>query len=270
MKDRLDEWMSRARRLDAAMGARVDDVARQLTGTHARQPIELIHAIVHGIEREVQPAGRGRHVFPFTHVRVWLLAPTPTDKARLEGACAGPPALEQRIHERLSTAGCSGTPPLVRLSFVPKARADWREADHHLEFVREPAPAMPAVVQAAVLALSVVQGAAAQAEYTFTGGVITLGRGAEVRDAAGGLLRTNTVAFAEDGTDVNLSVSRRHAHIAADAGGRFRLHDDGAQATRVVRDGRAVMVPRGRGLGLRTGDEIVLGAARVLVRIVEG
>jgi hypothetical protein len=267
MKEKLSEWMSKARRLDAMLGARVDGVTRQIAGTHTRQPLEIVHAVVHAVATEVQPAGRGRHLFPFTHVRVWLLASTTTDKARLEAACEGPPPLEARIHERLATAGCSGALPAVRISFVFEARANWREPDHHVEFLREVAPPAPPVGRTSTLVLSVVHGTAEQAEYTFTGGGVTIGRGREVRDSGGGLLRTNAVAFTEDGTDVNLTVSRRHAHIAPDAPDHFRLHDDGAQTTRVIRDGRAVAIPRGRGLRLRTGDQIVLGQARVQVRI---
>jgi pSer/pThr/pTyr-binding forkhead associated (FHA) protein len=79
------------------------------------------------------------------------------------------------------------------------------------------------------------------------------------------------VAFREGAGDVNQSVSRRHAHISYDPDGRsFRLHDDGSEhGTGVVRLGRTVAVPRGtRGVRLESGDEIVLGEARVRVRFV--
>jgi hypothetical protein len=46
------------------------------------------------------------------------------------------------------------------------------------------------------------------------------------------------------------------------------LHDDGSEhGTGIVREGRTVPVPRGaRGVRLFSGDEIVLGEARVRVR----
>jgi pSer/pThr/pTyr-binding forkhead associated (FHA) protein len=77
------------------------------------------------------------------------------------------------------------------------------------------------------------------------------------------------VAFLERSGDANQTVSRRHAHIAYEPAGRcFRLHDDGSEhGTGVVRLGRTVAVPRGtRGVRLESGDEIVLGDARVRVR----
>ena len=69
---------------------------------------------------------------------------------------------------------------------------------------------------------------------------------------------------------MNHSVSRRHAHIVFDAALReYRLHDDGsAQGTSVLRNGHAIQVPSGtRGIRLRSHDEILLGEARLKVRI---
>jgi predicted component of type VI protein secretion system len=55
-------------------------------------------------------------------------------------------------------------------------------------------------------------------------------------------------------------------------GDGYRLLDDGsAQGTTVVREGRSVTVPHGsRGIRLQSGDEIVLGEARVRVKIHRG
>jgi predicted component of type VI protein secretion system len=101
---------------------------------------------------------------------------------------------------------------------------------------------------------------------------IDLGRCAEVRDSRHRLIRTNHVAFLERSGDVNQSVSRRHAHISYEAAATcFRVHDDGSEhGTGVVRRGRTLAVPRGtRGVRLESGDEIVLGEARVRVRFPE-
>lgn len=269
MKHKLSEWMSKARRLDSAIGARVDGAARQLGGAPVRQPLEVVHDVVRAVEHEVQPAGRGRHVFPFTHVRVWLTAPSPMDRARLEAACEGPPALDTRIRERLAAAGCEADQPDIRLTYVAKGRAEWREPDYHVEFSREATQAAPEPSRVRRLDLAVTHGTAEHERYTFTTGVLTLGRARDVRDTRERLLRTNDVAFADDGSDVNLSVSRRHAHITPDPSSGFRLHDDGSGETRVMRDGRGVPVPRGRGLRLRHGDEIVLGQARIRVSLAD-
>ncbi len=270
MKDKLSEWMSKARRLDAAIGARVDEATKQVSGSRTRQPLEILHDVVRIVEHEVQPAGRGRHIFPFTHVQVSLAAPSPLDRARLEAACGGPPPLDTRVRDRLQALGCAADDVSIAIAFVVEAAPEWRQPEYHVDFARDVTPPTPApVVTVARLDLKVTCGTAARTRYGFTNEVVTIGRGREVRDAAGGLLRTNVVAFDEDGTDINGSVSRRHAHIAPDARDGFRLHDDGAQETRVIRDGRAVPVPRGRGLRLRTGDEIVLGQVRMLIQVGE-
>jgi pSer/pThr/pTyr-binding forkhead associated (FHA) protein len=67
---------------------------------------------------------------------------------------------------------------------------------------------------------------------------------------------------------VNQSVSRQHAHITFDPGsGTYRLHDDGSvHGTDIMRNGRTITVPTGsRGVRLRSGDEIVLGDARLRI-----
>jgi hypothetical protein len=118
--------------------------------------------------------------------------------------------------------------------------------------------------------LLVTHGVATQQTYTFTSCPIAIGRGDEVRDNRQRLLRTNDLVFSEGGGEVNDTVSRRHARIEHDdASGAFRVYDDGsAQGTSIVRKGRGFPVPRGtRGTRLHTGDEIVLGHARVRVTI---
>ena len=118
--------------------------------------------------------------------------------------------------------------------------------------------------------LIVTRGTADRGAYSFTTLPIAIGRGAEVRDSRHQLLRLNHVAFTEGSDEITRSVSRRHARIEFDpTTDRLRLIDDNsAQGTSVIRDARGIAVPRGsRGLGLQSGDEIVLGQARVRVRI---
>src|SRR5262249_7905893 len=99
---------------------------------------------------------------------------------------------------------------------------------------------------------------------------IDLGRCVEVKDANGRLIRTNDVAFVEGSGEINQTVSRQHAHITHQPkSGEFRLYDDGsAHGTHIVRQGRTVTGLRGsRGVRLRSGDELVLGDARMRIRI---
>jgi predicted component of type VI protein secretion system len=81
------------------------------------------------------------------------------------------------------------------------------------------------------------------------------------------------VAFVEGSGEVNQSVSRRHAHLAYEpTSGGYRLRDDGsAHGTSVIRNGSTLAVPPGSlGIRLRTGDELVLGEARLRIRFDDG
>ncbi len=269
MKTRLTDWVGKARQIEAAIEARVEGVARPRSST-SREPLETVHAIVQSVAQEVQAAGRGQQVFPYTQLRVWLAAPSARERARLSAACDGPPSLQERIVDRLTAAGCAINGLAVKVSFVTESRSGWLDPAFHIEYARTaPAPAEAAGLRR--LDLTIAHGTAERSSYTFTGTSVALGRGREVRDSRDRLIRTNQVAFVETGGDVNQSVSRQHARIEHDpAADAFRLHDDGAsRGTSVIRDGRGLPVPRGRGLRLKSGDIIVLGEARVRVKISE-
>jgi len=274
MKDRVWNLVGRARRLEDTLASRIEGTARQLAGPPAtRPPLEVVHELVNAVAHEVQPIGRGRHGFPFNAVRVTLVAPSARERAQWQAICDGPQPLRDRIVERLRAAGASVSDLSVKVAFVPQAGPDWAAPEFHLDFARRSHATEPDAAPASVMAISIVAGVATQASYELTGPTVAIGRGAEVRDARQRLIRTNHVAFVEGGGEVNDSVSRRHARVELDpAAGAWRLIDDGsAQGTYVVRGGRGVPVPPGtRGLRLRSGDEIVLGRARVRVAFPAG
>ena len=115
-----------------------------------------------------------------------------------------------------------------------------------------------------------LKGVAQQRVYVFKVGRIDIGRQAEVFDQRQRLIRTNHVAFVDEGADQNASVSRRHAHIDySEAQNCYRLWDDrSVHGTCIIRNGRTIRVPSGaRGTRLEPGDEIVLGAARLKVSL---
>jgi hypothetical protein len=151
---------------------------------------------------------------------------------------------------------------------------EWHR-DFHVTFERvaraqEALPARPETPPGEVkrIKLAVIKGAADQRAYAFSGGRIDIGRRSEVVDKRQQLVRTNHVAFSEDGAEVNGSVSRRHAHIELGSDGQtYRLWDDkSAQGTTIIRNGRTIKVPAGvRGTRLEPGDEIALGHARLRV-----
>ena len=267
MTRKLSGWIDKARTLESTLAARVEGAARQLTRSTARQPLEIVHAIVDAIEREVQPAGRGRRLFPFNHIRVVIAASSPRQRAYLEAACEGPPSLQQRIVDGLEAAGCTAPPISITIEFVEHGEPEWAQPEFDVQCARGAPIAAPAP-ETASLELTITHGTTGRSTYTFAEPVVALGRGDEVRDSRQRLLRTNQVAFADGDDPVNNTVSRRHARIEKDARG-FRLFDDGStQGTSVIRGGRGLPVSRGtRGLLLQSGDEIVLGQARLRVRI---
>jgi hypothetical protein len=203
----------------------------------------------------------------------------PRDKearARFAAVADGPPSLSERIVDRLRAAGCAVSAIGTEIVYARKRGADWADPDFHVEFDRAelpPAAAAPAatVVEAGRrIKLAVLKGSAEHRTYAFSAGRIDIGRRVEVVDQRQRLIRTNHVAFLEEGPDANRSVSRRHAHIAfSDEDGCYRIWDDrSAHGTSIVRGGRTIKVPPGaRGTKLESGDEIALGHARLRVTI---
>ena len=281
------DLLGKARKLESTIARKLDSAARELMGSGAHEPIEIVNLIVEAVEHEVQSSGRGRRVFPFNRIAVSVLAPSRDARARLEAILEGEPPLRQRIVERLRAARCQVedvADVAVEVAYVGRPQKGWPHADFHVEFYREPPPPLrgfgaQAHVNAAAettevscnrIELTVLLGTAEQTTYALAADRIDLGRSVEVRDSRHRLIRMNHVAFIERGGEVNQSVSRRHAHIAYDSqSGHYRLHDDGSvHGTGVIRNGRTIAVPAGsHGVRLRSGDEVVLGDARVRVTL---
>jgi len=264
--------LGKARRLESKITARLDRAAKEFAGSGAREPLEIVHAILDIVEHEIQPGSRGTRVFPFNRIEIAVLAPSREARGRLEAVFAGDTPLPARIVERLQSGGCPTGDLVVSIVYVARGQKTWKAREFDVAFgrVTEPIVKRPAVDSTpARIELSVARGVAERRSYLFLAHRIDLGRCAEVRDSRNRLVRTNHVAFTEGSGEVNQSVSRQHAHIAYEPRtGQFRLHDDGSgHGTGIVRDGRTVDVPRGsRGVRLQSGDEIVLGEARLRVR----
>lgn len=268
--------LTKARKLERRLTQSIHAAVGELVGTSATAPLEIIHEVLDLAEHEIEQVGRGQRVFPYTRAKVLIVAPVRDRQARARFAAVadGPPSLEERLRARLEAAGCRSCDVSVEVSFVSKPAAGWASPVFHVEFARdEPrAPAPPPLDRPApTLELTVVRGKATRRRYVFDGGRIDIGRRAEVLDAKQRLVRTNHVAFDEQGPAVNQSVSRRHAHVEYDRTRRaYRLLDDrSAHGTGLVRDGRTIPVPPGsRGMRIQNGDEILLGEARVRVTLV--
>jgi hypothetical protein len=277
------DFLSKARKLESTIARRLDNVARELIRSGAREPIEIVNLIVEAVEHQIQPGGRGRHVFPFNRIAVSIVAPSRDARARVEAIVDGQPPLRDRIVERLTTARCDVPNLVVDVAYVTRPQKAWKSADFHLDFQRQSPDRLPgaqpfraaeeheaAKGSQAPIELSVLLGTAERTTYSLAADRIDLGRSVEIRDLQHRLIRMNHVAFLEQGGDVNQTVSRQHAHITCDArSGHYRLHDDrSAHGTSVIRNGRSISVPGGsHGVRLRNGDEIVLGDARLRVTL---
>jgi hypothetical protein len=273
MKRHMD-LLGKALRLESKIAGQLDKAAKGFVRSGAREPLEIVHAILDRVEHEIQSSGRGKRVFPFNRIEASILAPSPEARARLEAVVSGEPSLNARVLERLQSGGCSTAGIVLVTSYVSRAQKTWRDPEFDLNFARVTVPDIIAPAsdrQADRIEVTVLRGVAGRRTYSFPPRRIDFGRCAEVRDSRNRLIRTNHVAFTEGAGDVNQSVSRQHAHVSYEPGsGDFRLHDDGGgHGTGIVRDGRTVPVPRGsRGVRLHSEDEIVLGEARVRIRFV--
>jgi hypothetical protein len=266
------DLLGKARKLESTIARRFDRAARDAVGAGTREPLDIVHLVVDEVEHEIQPGGRGTRVFPFNSITLSVLASSREGRARFEAVLAGEPPLRERIIEHLRSKSCPIDDLALDVAYVARAAKNWRHPQFNLAFARVArAPTSDAQRDPALtrIELTVVRGTAERRTYSFAAKRIDLGRCAEVRDTRNRLIRTNHVAFVEGSGEVNQSVSRRHAHIAHEpTSGGYRLRDDGSvQGTSVVRNGSTVAVPPGSlGVRLRTGDELVLGEARLRIR----
>jgi hypothetical protein len=225
-------------------------------------PLELLHAVVDQIELRVQPAGRGRRVFPYTHVVV-RIAPVETDRTAVQAVFDG---LSERVRERLAEVQATAPADVdVRVSFLKRAPEDWPAGrlfslecrhDGAAGAMREGSTQRPIV-------LTVVKGAAAAASYRFCQQAIAIGRTAEPVDGSG-RVRRNDVVFLDAVDGITETVGRAHARLQFDARGHYRLYNDGSSnPTSIVRNGTMLPVaPRDpRGIRVESGDDIQLGRA---------
>src|ERR671936_618423 len=78
------DLLGKARKLESAITARVDEAAKGLARPRTREPLEIVHAILDAIDQEIEPTGRGTRVFPFNRIEVSVLAPSNEARGRLE------------------------------------------------------------------------------------------------------------------------------------------------------------------------------------------
>ena len=268
--------LRKARDLETKLAGTLDRTVGEFVRSGAREPVETVHAIVDAVQAEIQSGGRGRRVFPFNTIAVTILAPSRDARARFEAMVEGEPTLRDRIVSSLAAASCHVSDLDVSIEYDSRARKHWRTPEFHVAFERVAKPQQRPVASIESpprVELTILQGTAERRTYSLPPSArIDIGRCADVRDSRHRLIRTNHIAFLEGSSGANQTVSRRHAHISYEPAAKcFRLHDDGSEhGTGVVRRGRTLAVPRGvRGVRLESGDEIVLGDARVRVKLAD-
>jgi len=264
----------KARKLERKIARSLDAAVVEFVGASEPAPLEIVHAVLDRAEQQIQEAGRGVRLFPFNRVKVVVAAP-PGEKAaraRFAAVADGPPSIGERLQARLRAAGCRTVDVVVEISYATKAGPRWESPLFHVEFDRAPVAAAPERVASPTprLKLTVVAGKAVPRTQIFSSSRIDIGRRSEVLDAKQRVVRTNHVAF-EEGPDENRSVSRRHAHLSWHPGaGEYRIQDDrSVHGTSILRGGRTIVVPAGsRGVRIESGDEIIVGQARLKVTLV--
>jgi hypothetical protein len=249
------------RRLESTLTKTVHEATQKMTPAGPRLPLEIVYAIVETVEKRIEPSGRGKYVFPFNRIAISIAADSRETRARFDAVFAAEPSLQDRIVQRLQTSGCEWMGSTIATTYVDASEPHWMTPDFHIEFDRVPGlPAPPANVDYEVK-LTSIQGTTEQPSYVFTTSRINLGRCPEVRDSRNRLIRTNHVVFAESAGDLNLTVSRTHAHIDCADSGEYRLCDDrSGHGTSILRNGQTIPVPPGsRGVRIQSGDDIILG-----------
>jgi hypothetical protein len=256
---------ARLRTIGRDLQSRLKDFFDSPIGDDAA-PIELLEAAVDRLERKVQPAGRGRRIFPYDRITVHV-AQRNADVPAIEAVFA---QLEDRLRNRLGEMSCDAPDVLDVQCVVGSAEGDEAipvltvECDRTAE-IRNP-PSRPGTRPA--LSITVLKGQCELPEYHFDQPVISIGRTPEPSDAFG-LVRRNHVAFLDVRDGTTETVGRAHARLEFDAAsGHYLLfNESSSNPTSIIRGGEPIRVaPRDpRGVRVRSGDQILLGRAVLAV-----
>jgi len=232
-------------------------------------PLELLQAALDELERKVQPAGRGRRIFPYQRVIV-RIAQRGADPVAVDAVFRD---LERRLRERLRELKCE-TPEQIDASVaVVETSGDEQKPLLKVECFSEPGAHADAAAstQYPSLRIAVVKGQCAESEYLFEEPLVAIGRTAEPTDAFG-QIRCNHVAFLEVRDGVNETVGRAHARLQFDeASGHYQLFNEGSSnPTSILRGGRMIPVPPRdpRGVRVQSGDSVQVG--RAVLRLTIG
>lgn len=257
--------MSLLRRIEKTLDQRLRGIFGAGAGEpRAREAIELYRDALDQIAARATVGKRGDRVFPFNRIVIELSASEPERKAVLETLFEAGQMIED-VRAALTEERITLPAQLaIEVRYPPDAVVEMRVLCEKAEPV---AAAGPAAAQTTAMRLVALNGAPSIAPFLLERAHVNLGRESEVVDSLGRAIRRNDLFFPEDTHEANGSVSRSHAHIRFDgSSGEWRIYDDGSSlGTVLFRNGQRIDVPAnaGRGVVLRSGDEIYLGQVRL-------
>lgn len=256
----------------------IDEKLRSLfrspaSASQQKELVEVHRGILDEVASKIERLPRSRTVFPYSHVVVRILVPAPERRRAYEVVFLEGDALARELRARLEDEGAE-LPPALRIDAVlaDDLPSEFHARGYDISYAMRPADQPPVPAALPSVRLTIVHGAAAgEAVCVSQRKRINLGRLADVLDAQQRPVRRNDLAFADGDSPPNSTVSRSHAHIAWDSeAGRHRIFDDrSAYGTTVARGGHIIPVPKGggKGVALESGDEILLGQARILFEL---
>src|SRR5262245_48681947 len=130
----------RLRRFESRIAETVD-AAAQRTSPATREPLEIVHAIVEAVEKRVEPAGRGKYVFPFNRLSICIAAGSRETQARFEAVLEAEPSLKDRIIQTLDAADCDPASLTVDIAYLDQPETGWMTPQFHIGFDRIAIPA---------------------------------------------------------------------------------------------------------------------------------
>jgi hypothetical protein len=235
------------------------------------KPLVLQDDVWHVVFDKLTAIGSGEHVLPSDKMSVVFLTAGRNEENILISSF-GEDRLQDFLRSKLREERCRQAEGLqVRLDFTAERPAHWADnRDFDISF--------GSAVESGVIptvTLKVLGGKASKTRFKVTRAAINIGRGREIKDKYGTLIRRNDVDFNDEMTEPNNSVSKLHGRIEySEADGAYYLSDSGFEyglatnGTRLIRGGSLVAkLNADQKVQLQNGDEIHLGKASVRFEI---
>lgn len=240
------------------------------------QPLDIVHRIVRDLLRCEAISVHGTRVFAFDHIDVLLAPATDLERAAFDKVLVADGELLRALRDALNAEGLSYDRSLrVNVSLVDELPPDagekpyfWRGSRESRPAKQEPVPGPPAQYE-----LAVTRGSACPLQLPLRGHrIVFLGRGRDVLDTRGALLRGNHVAFEDDDTEENKTVSRVHARLElSDGENAWSIIDECSRCGTVIARGptRCELGSASKRFLLEPGDRILLGRAELVFRATD-